>query len=130
MVMAVSRVLLHWAPRRFLISQLVTGSISSLPGSMVSRARKAKLVASDPPATALVIDAEGVSDIDTTAIQQLDELLDDLDDADVAVAFARVRKPVRDMVQRSGMLDRLGGDDAIFLEVDDAVEHFTSNGTE
>jgi SulP family sulfate permease len=91
---------------------------------------KEKLVASDPPATALVIDAEGVSDIDTTAIQQLDELLDDLDDADVAVAFARVRKPVRDMVQRSGMLDRLGGDDAIFLEVDDAVEHFTSNENE
>ena len=91
---------------------------------------KAKLVASDPPATALVIDAEGVSDIDTTAIQQLDELLDDLDEADVAVAFARVRKPVRDMVQRSGMIDRLGGDDAIFLEVDDAVEHFTSNESE
>ena len=91
---------------------------------------KAKLVASEPPATALVIDAEGVSDIDTTAIQQLDELLDDLDDADVAVAFARVRKPVRDMVQRSGMIDRLGGDDAIFLEVDDAVEHFTSNENE
>ena len=91
---------------------------------------KAKLVASDPPATALVIDAEGVSDIDTTAIQQLDELLDDLDEADVAVAFARVRKPVRDMVQRSGMIDRLGGDDVIFLEVDDAVEHFTSNESE
>jgi SulP family sulfate permease len=91
---------------------------------------KEKLVASDPPATALVIDAEGVSDIDTTAIQQLDELLDDLDEANVAVAFARVRKPVRDMVQRSGMLDRLGGDDAIFLEVDDAVEHFTSNENE
>ena len=30
--MAVSRVLLHWAPRRFLISQFVTGSISSWSG--------------------------------------------------------------------------------------------------
>ena len=84
-----------------------------------------RLVASDPPATALLIDAEGVSDIDTTAVQQLGELLDDLDEAGVAVTFARVRQPVRDMLERAGISGRLGGD-AVFLEVDDAVEHFES----
>ncbi len=84
---------------------------------------KARLVASDPPATALVIDAEGVSDIDTTAIQQLEELLDDLAEANVDVAFARVRQPIHDMIERAGLGDRLG-DHSIFLEVDDAVEHF------
>jgi len=86
---------------------------------------KSRLIASDPPATALVIDAEGVSDIDTTAIQQLEELLDDLAEANVQVAFARVRQPVTDMIERAGLSDTVP-DDAIFLEVDDAVRHFES----
>ncbi|MGI9598654.1 MAG: SulP family inorganic anion transporter, partial [Acidimicrobiales bacterium] len=85
---------------------------------------KSRLVASDPPAEALVIDAEGMSDIDTTAIQQLDELLDDLAAAEVGVVFARVRKPVLDMLERSGLLDRRD-QDRVFLEVDDAVDHLT-----
>jgi SulP family sulfate permease len=80
---------------------------------------KTRLVASDPPATALVIDAEGVSDIDTTAIQQLEELLEDLAKADVDVAFARVRQPVTKMLERAGLDGH-----RVFLEVDDAVEHF------
>jgi SulP family sulfate permease len=82
---------------------------------------KQRLIDAAPPATALVLDMEGVSDIDTTAIQQLDELLDDLRAADVDVTMARVRQPVRDMLRRSGLLARIG-DGAIFLEVDDAVE--------
>jgi SulP family sulfate permease len=84
---------------------------------------KARLVAADPPAGAVVLDAEGVSDIDTTAIQQLGDLLDELDAADVVTMAARVRQPVREMLERSGLLDRLGPD-AIFLEVDDAVRHY------
>lgn len=84
---------------------------------------KARLVASDPPAAALVLDMEGVSDIDTTAVQQLDELLEDLAAADVAVAFARVRQPVVEVFDRAGITDRVGSE-AIFLEVDDAVANF------
>ena len=83
---------------------------------------KERLWASDPPAEELVIDAEGISDIDTTAIQQLEELLDELEKANVSVSLARVRQPVHDMLERSGLLARIG-DDAIFLEVDDAVAH-------
>ena len=69
-----------------------------------------------------MIDAEGVSDIDTTAVQQLDELIGDLTDANVEVTFARVRQPVFDMLERAGITERIA-DDAIFLEVDDAVQH-------
>jgi len=85
---------------------------------------KARLLAAQPPATALVIDAEGMSDIDTTAVEQLQELFDDLAAADVEVAFARVRTPVLDMLERAGVLDR-NDPDRIFLEVDDAVDHLT-----
>ena len=79
-----------------------------------------RLVASEPPDVALCIDAEGMSDIDTTAVQQLGELLDELDTADIAVSMARVRQPVLDMLDRSGLLDRIG-EQNIHLEVDDAV---------
>jgi SulP family sulfate permease len=71
----------------------------------------------------LLIDAEGMSDIDTTATQQLGELLDDLDAVGIDVSWARVRQPVIDMLERSGLMDRIGSDD-IFLEVDDAVADF------
>ena len=47
--MAVSRVLLHCAPRRFLMSQFVTGSTSWFVGSIASNARNANAVASTPP---------------------------------------------------------------------------------
>ena len=88
---------------------------------------KQRLVESEPPASALIIDAEGVSDIDTTAVQQLEELVEELEEADVTVTFARVRGPVRDMLQRAGIIDMVG-DDAIFLEVDDAVTQALDSG--
>jgi len=48
-MIAVSRVLRHWAPRRFLISQFVTGSTSLLSGSIASSACSVNAVASSPP---------------------------------------------------------------------------------
>ena len=78
---------------------------------------------SEPPAETLLIDAEGMSDIDTTATQQLGELLDTLDAAGVDVSWARVRQPVFDMLERSGLMKRIG-EDHVFLEVDDAVANF------
>ena len=90
--------------------------------SFVMRDIRRRLVEADPPVSALVIDAEGVSDIDTTAIAQLVDLVTDLDAADVEVSFARVRQPVRDMIERAGLRDRVG-EHAVFLEVDDAVQH-------
>ena len=88
---------------------------------------KARLASTDPLPGALVIDAEGVSDIDTTAIEQVEELLDNLDAAEIEVAFARVRKPVSEMLDRSGLLERIGTD-RIFLEVDDAVTALRPSG--
>jgi SulP family sulfate permease len=88
---------------------------------------KERLIASDPPADALVIDAEGMSEIDTTAIQQLEEFLGELAEAHVSVSMARVRLPVMEMFERSGLIERIGADQ-IFLEVDDAVQHFLASG--
>jgi MFS superfamily sulfate permease-like transporter len=91
--------------------------------AFVVRDVRRRLIESEPPATALVIDAEGVSDIDTTAVQELEALIEDLEASDVTVTFARVRHQVRGMLQRAG-IEELVGDDAIFLEVDEAVTHY------
>ena len=88
---------------------------------------KSRIGAADPPATVLILDAEGVSDIDTTAVEQFDELLDVLAAADIDFAMARVRKPVRDMLRRSGMMERIG-EANVFLEVDDAVANYAAKG--
>jgi hypothetical protein len=58
-----------------------------------------------------------------TRTHQLGELLDHLDAVKIEVSWARVRRPVLDMLERSGLLDRIGKD-RIFLEVDDAVNDF------
>jgi SulP family sulfate permease len=84
---------------------------------------KRRLVAADPPATAMVFDAEGVSNIDSTALESLADLVAELDAAEVEISFARVRQPVLDMLERSGIRERVGAH-AVFLEVDDAVTHF------
>ena len=52
------------------------------------RYRGARLTKTDPPATVLIVDAEGVSDVDTTAIEQFGELLDDLAAAEIDFAMA------------------------------------------
>ncbi len=85
-----------------------------------------RLAVSEPPPATLLIDAEGMSDMDTTATQQIGELLDTLDGAGISVSWARVRQPVLDMLERSGLMERIG-EDHVFLEVDDAVTDFLSS---
>jgi len=85
-----------------------------------------RLETSDPPANTLLIDAEGMSDIDTTATQQLGELFDELDATGIEVLWARVRQPVHDMLDRAGLIDRIG-EDNVFLEVDDAVTSYLAD---
>ncbi|HAS13544.1 MAG TPA: hypothetical protein DCS55_24035, partial [Acidimicrobiaceae bacterium] len=57
----------------------------------------------------LVLDFEGVGSLDTTAVDALGELLEDLDEAEVAVvAVARAIDPVLDVLDRAGLLAPTG----------------------
>jgi sulfate permease, SulP family len=64
--------------------------------------------ASDPPARTVVLDAEGIVDLDVTGAETLDALLDDLDERDIRFAMARVRTTVRTTMQHLGVEDRVG----------------------
>ncbi len=77
-----------------------------------------------PPIEWVLIDAESIHDIDTTALQGLEELLQDLSDAGVTVAFARLRQAVRQVLEAADLLEVIG-EANIYLEVDDGVDAFS-----
>jgi anti-anti-sigma regulatory factor len=52
---------------------------------------------------AVVIDAEAITQIDTTAATELGELIDAMDERDVRYAFARLRHDVSDLLRRCGV---------------------------
>ena len=72
----------------------------------------------DPPA-AVVIDLSGVNDIDASAADTLEELLEELGDTDVAVHLACAKGPVRDVLARTRIPELVAGS---HMEVHPAVE--------
>ena len=70
-----------------------------------------KLVAdADPPAVRVIISAEPITDIDTTAAEMLAALNDKLAGHGVDLGFAELKGPVRDRLQRYGLLDQFNPD--------------------
>ncbi|TYL55312.1 SulP family inorganic anion transporter [Nocardioides sp. BGMRC 2183] len=74
-------------------------------------------------ARCVVLDLETTHDIDSSAIQVLHELLDELDRRGVSLELARVRTEVHALVRVGGVEERLA-DRRVHLEVDDAVTSF------
>ena len=60
------------------------------------------------PVKWVVITAEPVTDVDSTAADELSELLDRLDERGVRLAFAEMKGTVRDRLVPYGLVDRLG----------------------
>lgn len=77
----------------------------------------------EQPAREILIDAETMYDIDSTAVAALDEFIADMQEQRIRVSFARVRSAVYETMATAGLADRVG-EDAFYLEVDDAVDEF------
>ncbi len=69
---------------------------------------KAALAASRPPARHVLIDAESVNLVDTTALDELSNFIGVLQHEGITVAFARVRDHVRDRMRIEGLEDLVG----------------------
>jgi SulP family sulfate permease len=82
---------------------------------------RALVAAGDPPIRDVLVNAEAITDLDTTGVDVLSRLLEDLAAADVTLSFARVRSPIREMMRRTGLEEKVGPD-RFFLQVDEAVE--------
>jgi SulP family sulfate permease len=56
---------------------------------------------------ALVLDASGINDIDATGVDMFGEVLTELEERGVSLHLSGVKGPVRDVLHRSGIWDRL-----------------------
>jgi high affinity sulfate transporter 1 len=71
----------------------------------------------------VVLDMEGVGSIDSTAVDQLGGLLDELEEAGIVVSVARANQFVLDVFDRAGLRDRIG-DERVFPTINAAVNAF------
>lgn len=62
----------------------------------------------DAPVRWVVVAAEPVADIDTTAAETLREIVDEFDRRGIRLAFAELKGPVKDRLVRYGLYDRIG----------------------
>jgi len=75
----------------------------------------------DPPLVFVLIDAEAIGDIDVTSAAMFEDLRTELAGMGVGLGLARIDQRVRDMLTRTGFLERLGTDD-VFPTVRGGVE--------
>ena len=63
---------------------------------------------SDPPARMIVVAAEPITDLDSTAADMLHDLDQELELLGVELAFAEMKDPVKDRLRRFGLVERIG----------------------
>jgi high affinity sulfate transporter 1 len=71
--------------------------------------------------TSVVLDMEGIGSIDTTAVEHLADLVDELDAGGIVVSFARANNKVLDLMTRAGIIARIGSD-RVFPTINAAVD--------
>jgi SulP family sulfate permease len=77
----------------------------------------------------VVIDAESISDVDSTGAAVLADLADDLHGRGITLALARLKAPAAAYLARAGLMEKLGAG-RVYLEVDDAVAAFEASDVE
>jgi high affinity sulfate transporter 1 len=79
------------------------------------------LAKASPPPGWIILAAEPVTDIDTTACDMLDDLVADLDRQGVTLVFAEMKGPVKDKARQYGLSPAIP-DDRFFPTLQSAVE--------
>jgi MFS superfamily sulfate permease-like transporter len=74
----------------------------------------------------VLISAEPISDVDTTAAEMLIDLHDDLNAHGIHLAFARLKDPVKDLILRYGLLETIAKKH-FFATHEDAVVAFRAH---
>ena len=111
--------LLIWRPG----GDLFFASIGHLLDSL-----RAAVAASQPPVRRVLVDADSVNFIDTTACDALLSTITEMQSRGITFAFARVRDPVRDRMRLCGIEDAVGS--ASFHErVTDGVRAWQDHGS-
>jgi SulP family sulfate permease len=76
------------------------------------------------PVRQVVVNAEGITDMDVTGAEALDRVIADLHDDGIRLTMARVRTSLRQTIEELGLEERIGADN-FFLRVADAASGFS-----
>jgi MFS superfamily sulfate permease-like transporter len=91
--------------------------------SFFRREVRTQLASAETPVAWVVLAAEPITDIDTTAADMLGQLLDELGAAGIVLAFAEAKGPVKDRLRDYGLYERIG-DERFFPTVGTAVNGY------
>ena len=82
-----------------------------------------RLAASEEPIQSVLLDLELTNELDVPSADMLEELDHDLDASGVQLMLARVRPPVRDLLDRSGVTEAIGTDYIYSRVLEGALVH-------
>ncbi|MEM8526415.1 MAG: solute carrier family 26 protein [Bacteroidota bacterium] len=71
----------------------------------------------------LILDASSITDLDTSGVKMLNELLSDLEKKKINLCVADAIGPVRDILYKTGLMSKIG-ENHHFMHVSDAVAFF------
>jgi anti-anti-sigma regulatory factor len=97
---------------------LFFANADSLRAAMVEAVR-----ASDPPARAVLLDLEMTSEVDMPGAEMLAELKEKLEGQQVDLLLSRVRHPVRDLLDRSGVTQKIGAQNFHLRTIDGVLAY-------
>lgn len=83
---------------------------------------------SEPDISTVLICASAMNAMDATGAETLGQLLDDLRDREVRVIFSGLKKQVREVLQRTGLLERIGNDN-LFVNNREVIQALQGKGT-
>jgi sulfate permease, SulP family len=102
----------------------IDAAISFVNSANVKRLLIEQAASVDRAPRALILDASGINDLDATGADMLAEVVATIDETGVALHLAEVKGPVRDVLRRAGIWERLG--QRIHPGVHEAVEAIRS----
>ncbi|HJL19741.1 MAG TPA: solute carrier family 26 protein [Sandaracinaceae bacterium LLY-WYZ-13_1] len=81
----------------------------------------------EKPVRAILLDAAGINDLDASAETMLHDIHERLEAAGIALYFANVKGPVREVMKRGGLTEKVG-QDHFFFDVHEAVQAMLRRG--
>lgn len=96
-------------------AQFYFGNVTSLRHSLN------EMCSERPHLRTVILDASGMNQLDSSALEALQEIDQELSARGLVLSFAEVEGPVRDVLERSGWLARLRAEGRFFLRVHDAA---------
>jgi len=92
-------------------------------------ALQAQIMKADKAVHTVLVDAESINLIDSTATEMLMKLQAELTAKGITLGFARVRDPIKDKMQLSGFSDQVGAEH-FYNTLNDGVEAFAESNQE